>query len=122
MPDAQIYIEKRRHKRVEKKITVTYKVVSMPSEIEKIKSAAEKNETQTANISVGGIQLIDNTGLAPEQILRIELKLESVKSNIVTFAEVKWSAKDDNIKKYRTGIEFLVLKDEDKKMIEEIVG
>jgi c-di-GMP-binding flagellar brake protein YcgR len=122
MPDAQIYIEKRRHKRVDKKVTVTYKVVSMPSEIEKIKSAAEKNETQTANISVGGIQLIDEAGLSPEQILRIELKLESIKSNIVTFAEVKWSAKDDNIKKYRTGIEFLVLKDEDKKMIEEIVG
>jgi c-di-GMP-binding flagellar brake protein YcgR len=122
MPDAQIYIEKRRHKRVEKKVTVTYKVVSMPSEIEKIKSAAEKNETETANISVGGVQLIDEAGLSPEQILRIELKLESVKSNIVTFAEVKWSAKDDNIKKYRTGIEFLVLKDEDKKMIEEIVG
>lgn len=122
MPEAQIYIEKRRHKRVDKKVTVTYKVVSMPSELEKIKTAAEKNETETANISVGGIQLIDDAGLSPEQILRIELKLETIKTNIVTFAEVKWSAKDDNIKKYRTGIEFLVLKDEDKKQIEEIVG
>ena len=122
MPEAQIYIEKRRHKRVDKKVTVTYKVVSMPSELEKIKTAAEKNETETANISVGGIQLIDDSGLSPEQILRIEIKLESIKTNIVTFAEVKWSAKDDNIKKFRTGIEFLVLKDEDKKLIEEIVG
>ena len=31
-------------------------------------------------------------------------------------------AKDSNIKKYRIGIEFLVLKDEDKKMIAELVG
>ena len=122
MPEGQIYIEKRKHKRVDKKVTVAYKVVSMPSEIEKIKSAAEKNETETANISVGGIQLINDAGLNPEQILRIEIKMANAKSGIITFAEVKWSAKDDNIKKFRTGIEFLVLKDEDKKLIEEIVG
>jgi c-di-GMP-binding flagellar brake protein YcgR len=122
MPEGQIYVEKRKHKRIDKKVTVTFKVVSMPSEIEKIKTAAEKNSSETVNISVGGVQLINDSGLKPEQILRIEIRLENAKTNIVTFAEVKWSAKDDNIKRYRTGIEFLVLKDEDKKLIEEIVG
>jgi c-di-GMP-binding flagellar brake protein YcgR len=121
MSDAQIYVEKRKFKRIDKRITVTYKIVSMPDEIRKIKSAADKNETESANISVGGIQLIDDEALSPEQIVRIEIKLESYPNPIVTFAEVKWSAKDDNIKKFRTGIEFLVLKEEDKKAIEDII-
>ena len=121
MTDAQIYVEKRKFKRIDKKITVTYKIVSMPAEVAKIKTAAEKNETETANISVGGIQLIDDRALTPEQIVRLEIKLEKNPNAIVTFAEVKWSAKDDNIKRYRTGIEFLVLKEEDKAAIEEII-
>ncbi len=121
MTDAQIYVEKRKFKRVDKRITVKYKVVSMPAEVEKIKTAAVKNQTETANISVGGIQLIDDTPLSPEQIVRLEIKLDTHPNPIVTFAEVKWSAKDDNIKRYRTGIEFLVLKEEDKAAIEEII-
>jgi len=121
MANAQIYVEKRKFKRVEKKITVTYKVISMPAELEKIKSAAVKNETETANISVGGIQLIDDSPLKPEQIVRLEIKLPNHPAPIVTFAEIKWSAKDDDIKRYRTGIEFLVLKEEDKAAIEEII-
>ena len=121
MTDAQIYVEKRKFKRVDKRVTVTYKVVSMPAEVEKIKTAATKNETETANISCGGIQLIDDKALTPEQIVRLEIKLETHPNPIVTFAEVKWSAKDDNIKRYRTGIEFLVLKEEDKAAIEEII-
>jgi c-di-GMP-binding flagellar brake protein YcgR len=114
-------VEKRKFKRVDKRITVTYKVVSMPSEVEKIRDAATKNETESANISVGGIQLIDDMALTPDQIVRLEIKLENNPNLIVTFAEIKWSAKDDNIKRFRTGIEFLVLKEEDKEAIEEII-
>lgn len=121
MTDAQIYVEKRKFKRVDKRITVTYKVVSMPAELEKIKNAATKNQTETVNISCGGIQLIDDYALSPEQIVRLEIKLENNSNMIVTFAEVKWSAKDENIKRFRTGIEFLVLKEEDKAAIEEII-
>ncbi len=122
MPDAQIYVEKRKYKRVDKRIEVTYKVVSMPSEIEKIKKQADKNEAESANISVGGIQLINNDKLEPEQIIRIEIIIDKAPMPIITFAEVRWSAKDDNLGKNRAGIEFLVLKDEDKKIIEELIG
>ena len=121
MTDAQIYVEKRKFKRVDKRIIVTYKVVSMPSEVEKIRNAATRNEAESANISVGGIQLIDDTALTPDQIVRLEIKLENNPNLIVTFAEIKWSAKDDNIKRFRTGIEFLVLKEEDKEAIEQII-
>jgi c-di-GMP-binding flagellar brake protein YcgR len=121
MPEGQIYVEKRKYKRVDKKILVSYKVVSMPAEIEKIKKQAEKNISETVNISIGGIQLINDIQLTAEQIIRIELVLTPGSMPIITFAEVRWCAKDSALGRYRTGIEFLVLKEEDQKLIEEII-
>ncbi|MEI7543177.1 MAG: PilZ domain-containing protein [bacterium] len=121
MADAQAYIEKRKFKRVNKKIAVTYKVVSIPNEAEKIKASAEKNKTETMNISLGGMQLVDGVPFIPGQIVRLEIKLDDNADMILTFAEVKWSVKDDVIKRYRTGIEFLVLKEEDKIVLEKSI-
>lgn len=122
MPDAQIFLERRKFKRVDKRISVTYKIVSLPAELEEIKKKAERSTVESANISVGGIQLIDDEELKSEQILRIEIKTGGRNDPIITFAEVRWSAKDSQLGRYRTGIEFLVLKDEDKTAIEEFIG
>jgi c-di-GMP-binding flagellar brake protein YcgR len=122
MPEGQIFVERRKFKRVDKRITVSYKVVSLPAEIAEIKKKIEKSTVETANISVGGIQLIDDEDLAPEQILRIEIRTQKKMESIITFAEVRWSAKDSKLGRYRTGIEFLVLKDEDKELIESLVS
>lgn len=121
MPEGEIFLERRKFKRADRKITVTYKVVSLPAEIAEIKKKLEKNTVETVNISIGGIQLIDDEELSAEQILRIEIKAEDRPATIITFAEVRWSAKDSKLGRYRTGIEFLVLKDEDKAIIEELV-
>jgi c-di-GMP-binding flagellar brake protein YcgR len=122
MPEGQIFVERRKFKRSDKKITVSYKVVSLPAEIEAIKKKLDKSTVETVNISVGGIQLIDDEELQAEQILRIEIRTPKKTEAIITFAEVRWSAKDGRLGKYRTGIEFLVLKDEDKEMIEKLVN
>ncbi|MCE5301288.1 MAG: PilZ domain-containing protein [Spirochaetia bacterium] len=121
MPEGQIQIEKRKHKRVEKRLSVSFKVVSMPAEVARIKQAVDKNSGDTVNISLGGVQLISEAGLVPEQIIRLELYTDK-SGSVVTFAETRWSNKEEKTGKYRTGIEFLVLKDEDKKVIEEIIG
>jgi c-di-GMP-binding flagellar brake protein YcgR len=122
MPEGEIFVERRKYKRVDKRIKVSYKVVSLPKEINEIKKKIEKNIVETANISVGGIQLISSEELLPEQILRIEIETGKKAESIITFAEVRWCAKDNYINKSRIGIEFLVLKDEDREIIEEIVG
>ncbi|HRU38526.1 MAG TPA: PilZ domain-containing protein [Candidatus Goldiibacteriota bacterium] len=121
MPQGEIFLERRKFKRVNKRIKVSYKVVSLPAEIEEIKKKLEKNTVESVNISAGGIQLIDDEELAPEQILRIEINVGSTGDTIITFAEVRWCAKDNALGRYRTGIEFLVLKDEDKDIIDKIV-
>lgn len=121
MPEGEIFIERRKYKRVDKKFKVNYKLVSMPQEVKNIKEEALKKEAESANISIGGIQIIVNNELHPEQILRIEFKPEGKEESIITFAEVRWCAKDVNLEKYRTGIEFLVLKEEDKNFIAKLV-
>ncbi len=121
MPEGEVFVERRRYKRIDKSLTVKYKVVSLPAEITEIKKAAAKSTTETINISLGGIQLIDDEELVPEQILRIEMTPEGRSEPVITFAEVRWCAKDNRAGKYRCGIEFLVLKDEDKNLIEEII-
>ncbi|HDQ25130.1 MAG TPA: PilZ domain-containing protein [bacterium] len=122
MPEGQIYVERRKFKRIDANIRVKYRVVSAPSEIADIKKQVERAEVESANISLGGIQLIDDEEIAAEQILRIEMSTDKKPDPIITFAEVRWSAKDSSIGKYRTGIEFLVLKDEDKALIEEMIN
>ena len=121
MPEGEIFSERRRFKRADTNISVTYKIVSLPNEAAKIKQQSEKNTAESVNISIGGIQLIDDEELGREQILRIEFKIEGKPDPVITFAEVKWCAKDNVLGRYRTGIEFLVLKDEDKAVIESIV-
>ncbi len=121
MPEGEIFVERRKYKRVDKKFKVNYKLVSAQNEIQNIKQEAFKKEVESANISVGGIQLIGENELQKEQILRIEFKPEGKEEPIITFAEVRWCAKDASLNKFRTGIEFLVLKEEDKNFIAKLV-
>ena len=37
MPEGEIFVERRKYKRVDKKIKVSYKIVSLPKELEEIK-------------------------------------------------------------------------------------
>jgi len=122
MPEGEIFMERRKHKRIEKKIKVFYKVISSPTEIEEIKKKTQKKLSESINISAGGIQLlIDGEELKTEQLLRIEFSVDKKPDPIITFAEVRWIMHDKKTGIYKTGIEFLVLKEEDKKIINEII-
>ena len=121
MPEGEIFIERRKHKRIDKKFKVNYKLISLPSEAQNIKAEAYKKEAESANISVGGIQLICDDELHSEQIIRVEFTLAGKTEPVITFAEVRWCAKDIHLNKYRAGIEFLVLKEEDKDFISKLV-
>jgi len=122
MSESELYLERRKYKRVDTTIHVSYKVVSHELEAEDIKKKAEKRRIESANISLGGIQLLDSEELKPDQIIRLEFTINDSVEPIITFAEVRWVANDRNIGKYRIGIEFLVLKEDDKKNIERLIG
>jgi len=121
MPEGEIFSDKRAYKRVSKKFVISYEIMCSTSGIKKTASQKEKRIADCLNLSVGGIGLITDENLSPEQIIEIEFVLEGKERPITTCAEVKWSKRDDKINKYRAGIEFLAIKEEDKNLIKKII-
>ena len=121
MGDFETFAERRKYKRVEKKVEAMYKIISTQDSGENAREVAVKREAGSANISEGGIQLlIDGRQLEKDQIVGIEL-MTSEEKKIRTFAEVRWASFDPEFGKYRTGFEFLAIKDDDKEIIKEII-
>jgi c-di-GMP-binding flagellar brake protein YcgR len=122
MSAQESFAERRKYKRVELRVPIEYKVKSiMPNFIE-TKKPAEKRAAETANISLGGIQIIDDIAPACGQIVSLAFRPGGLERDIRAFARVRWADFDDRIKKYRIGLEFYYLHDDDSKMISGIVN
>ncbi|MGD0566437.1 MAG: PilZ domain-containing protein [Candidatus Goldiibacteriota bacterium] len=119
MTDADLYIERRRNKRVDKKCKVKYKLINGEEETREIRMAAVKLSGESFDISLGGIRAEGPINARHGDIIRLEVTLDNRKDPITTFAEVKWIKGSDDVKTF--GLEFLILKDADKALIEEIL-
>ncbi len=119
MPEGEIFIEKRRHKRVVKKLKVFYRVLSKDELDEAVN---EKKVVESSDISISGIQLICDEKLSLEQVIRLDIIIEENKEPLTTFAEVRWIKFDESIKKFRAGMEFLVVKEEHINIIKNLTG
>ncbi len=119
MPEGEIFIEKRRHKRVEKKLKVFYKILNK-DEIEN--EVNVKQVVESSDISISGIQLLCGEKIEIEQIVRLDIIIEEHQEPLTTFAEVRWTKFDDKIHKFRVGMEFLVIKEEHINIIKNLTG
>jgi c-di-GMP-binding flagellar brake protein YcgR len=119
MAEGELYIERRKHKRIEKKFRVNYKVINAEEEVREIKRNILKQAGETTDISLGGIRVDGEMTGAQGDVIRLEIAVEGRKDPITTFAEVKWIREEN--KQMKFGLEFLILKDADKQMIEEMI-
>jgi c-di-GMP-binding flagellar brake protein YcgR len=119
MADADLYIERRRNKRVDKKCRVKYKLINGEEEVQEIRSVAVKLDGESFDISLGGIRAEGPINAKQGDIIRLEVELDNRQDPITTFAEVKWIKGSNQVKTF--GLEFLILKDADKASIEEIL-
>ncbi|HNZ28592.1 MAG TPA: PilZ domain-containing protein [Candidatus Goldiibacteriota bacterium] len=111
MPHGEIFSDKRKHPRIEKKLKVAYKLMKSSGEdVEKFSD--EKRHVMSGDISICGIQLLCDEPFKFEDVLRLDIYIEGEKKPLATFAEVKWIKKDESLGKYRLGLEFLVLKED----------
>lgn len=113
MTDGILFIEKRKYKRVEKELNVSYKLVPKDN----IKTFVSL-EGKTKDISTGGIRISGDPLGEVGDVIRIEVGFEG--ADIITFAEIKWIRSVNGAKQF--GIEFLVLKNEDKEKIQKLVN
>jgi hypothetical protein len=120
MDNGDLYIERRKHRRSDKKFRVNYKVIMGEEEAQEIKNAAIKISGESSDISLGGIKAAGPMSGKQGDILRLEITTEGRVEPITTFAEIKWVKGNDDMKTF--GLEFLILKDADKNLIEEILG
>jgi len=118
MEEGNLYIEKRKHVRIDKKYKVKYKVLGQEDEIEKIISA--KRQGGTENISLGGAMIEGDIVAKNGDIIRVEIYIEGEQKPITTFADIKWVKMEKN--KNIFGIEFITLNEQDRKVITEIIG
>lgn len=115
MAEGKMYVEKRQYKRVEKQFKVNYKLIPDSREIESI-----KKEGQSYDISLGGVRVIGSPVGKEGDIIRVEILLNERPTPIVSFAEIRWVKEMG--KESQFGIKFLMLKDNDRKLIEEIIN
>jgi c-di-GMP-binding flagellar brake protein YcgR len=119
MPEGEIYIERRKHKRVEKQLKASYRLITrdeLASDTELIKTKAELTD-----ISTSGIQLICNENIEPDSIIRIDIEIPIEETFIETFAEVRWCKFNNKIKKFKIGLHFLVIKEDHINLINRLV-
>ncbi len=119
MPEGEIYIERRKHKRVEKKLKASYRLISkdeFESDIE-----LKKTKVESIDISTGGIQLVCDENIEIDSIIRIDIEIPVEKTLIETFAEVRWCIYDKEIKKYKIGLHFLVIKEDHINLISRLI-
>jgi c-di-GMP-binding flagellar brake protein YcgR len=121
MPHGEIFMDRRKHKRMNKMMNVTYKVMPREEAADDILLISKKI-AQTLDISISGMQLISDEALKGESIIRLDVQLEGEQTPLATFAEVRWCRPDDKLKKYRSGLEFLVIKEDHITAIRKITG
>jgi c-di-GMP-binding flagellar brake protein YcgR len=63
--------------------------------------------TETYDIAVGGLAMLTNAPLAPDLAIVIQLELrDDTRPRLSLDANVRWSAYDPLLDKYRTGVSF----------------
>ena len=119
MPEGEIYIERRKHKRVEKKLRASYRLISRDELEHDI--GLEKIKVESIDISTSGIQLICDEKIEIDNIIRIDIEIPVEQTFIETFAEVRWCKFDDKLKKYKVGLHFLVIKEDHINLINRLI-
>ncbi|MCE5300428.1 MAG: PilZ domain-containing protein [Spirochaetia bacterium] len=122
MQNGDLYIERRKFKRVEKKCKVNYKVIRAEEETQEIRKAAVKSAGESYDISLGGLKVDGGVTGKVGDIIRLEIIMEGRTDPITTFAEIKWIKEDKATNSNSFGLEFLILKEADRDAIVGITG
>jgi c-di-GMP-binding flagellar brake protein YcgR len=119
--EGRLYMERRKHLRVDKQMKVSFRI--MPKEeTEKEAFNAAKKYVESVDISITGMQLICDDSIELDRVIRMDVMMDGEDSPLATFAEVRWVRRDEKLKKFRVGIEFLVIKEDHIAAIKKITG
>jgi len=118
--DDPSFKERRKYKRAGMKADVEYKVLRLLPHAIECEKPAPKRRAESVNISIGGMQIVDDVELPAGQIIQVRFKPENNEKIINAFARVRWSNYDSQLGKHRIGMEFYYLNSSDRDSIKKI--
>ncbi len=108
MPEANLFVEKRAYPRVPVKLPVKYRLVDDMAGIQSILEMRKtETNTNTNDISLGGMYIVSDQKLTVGNILHLDITLPGKAKRLAAFGEVVWS-KDSG-----AGLRFMMIKSED---------
>ena len=113
--------EKRAYKRVPVNAQAECEVYSPEPQLISMNRKKTRYNYRVENICLGGLQLITDRLLPAESILRVKVIFNGIPETICAYTQVRWCRFDNNIKSYRTGLEFFYLKDNYKNICSRII-
>lgn len=122
MPQGDMYLDRRKHKRAQAKMTVTYKVMADDEFEAPVPEDLRRRKVETEDISTSGMQMICDENIEKDKVIRLDFVLSGSGESIATFAEVKWVRFDEFLRKFRVGLQFLVVKEDHIAAIRKITG
>ena len=122
MPTGDMYLDRRKHKRAQTKLSVTYKIMADDEFAAPEPESDRRKKVETEDISTSGLQLICNEEIGRDKIVRLDVTVAATGEALATFAEVRWVRFDESLKKYRVGLQFLVIKEDHIATIKKITG
>ena len=111
------FIERRQHRRVNVSIPVRYREVNSGGTV---LSKKILQQSECVNISRGGMQLITQGGWEKHDDILIEAEFMLSGRNIRLIAHITWAKPDPGSEKFRTGFEFIAIKNGDLEVIGQI--
>jgi hypothetical protein len=115
MNEGDLHLEKRKFKRAYLQYPVKYKLMPKENSI-----LAVKNDGMSRDLSIGGVRIEGNITGEAGDVIKLEFKTEYKEGPITAFAEIKWIKEVNG--QHQFGLEFLALKEEDKNLIEKMIG
>jgi c-di-GMP-binding flagellar brake protein YcgR len=111
------FLDRRKYRRVNVNIPVKYRVISSDdiSSVERL-----SRNSKCVNISRGGMQIVteEEWEANDEKLIEAEFIMSGRKIRLI--AHVVWAGYDSAVKKYRAGMEFIVIKSGDLEVIGQI--
>lgn len=108
MPEAKLFMEKRRHARIPVQIPIRYRLLEDKKEIKHIYGLGKTEKVaKTVDTSLGGMYIVADQALNVEGILSLKIALPERTEVISAFAEVVWSNEKG------AGLRFLAIKEQD---------
>jgi c-di-GMP-binding flagellar brake protein YcgR len=114
--------ERRKYKRADVRIKVEYTVKDFLPQVIQRNKLHLTYQAETTNISEAGMQLLADSAPVPGQIVRLAFSPAEEEKRIMAFAKVKWAGYDPEIRKFRTGMEFYYLNENDKNRLRALIN